>query len=122
MPSRKNVGPNEEQQGVQLPLTHESFQNPDITADTGKISRGPKDDPLTRQEQSHNFQVNQKRTARKERDARLKQEAAEGGGSGTAEAQDRGAGGGSFGAQGDFGPGAIRINTVTPVNSKVGGR
>lgn len=40
----------------------------------------------------------------------------------TAEAQSRGGAGGSFSSQGDFGPGAIRLNTVTPVNSKVRGR
>jgi hypothetical protein len=43
-------------------------------------------------------------------------------GGGTAEAQNRGAGGGAFATQGDFGPGAIRLNTVTAVNSKVNGR
>ena len=41
---------------------------------------------------------------------------------GEVEAQNRGAGGGSFSTEGDFGPGAIRLNTVTAVNSKQGGR
>ena len=45
-----------------------------------------------------------------------------GGASGEVNTQSRGAGGGSFATQGDFGPGAIRLNTVTAVNSKVGGR
>ena len=44
------------------------------------------------------------------------------GASGDVDAQNRGAAGGSFAASGDFGPGAIRLNTVTPVNSKVNGR
>ena len=43
-------------------------------------------------------------------------------GSGSAETQNRGASGGSFSTSSDFGPGAIRLNSVTPVNSKVGGR
>jgi hypothetical protein len=46
----------------------------------------------------------------------------QGGTKSVAEAQSRGGSGGSFASQGDFGPGAIRLNTVTPVNSKVRGR
>ena len=45
-----------------------------------------------------------------------------GGAAGDAEAQSRGASGGGIVSTGDFGPGAIRLNTVTPVNSKINGR
>ena len=47
---------------------------------------------------------------------------ARGSGAGVASAQNRGASGGGVVSTGDFGPGAIRLNTVTPVNSKTGGR
>ena len=40
----------------------------------------------------------------------------------TVDAQNRGAGGSGIISEGDFGPGAIRLNSVTPVNSKVRGR
>ena len=84
---------------------------------TRTVTVGRADDPISTRTDTY---------TRKKDTARLRQAKSDfesrGGASGDVEAQNRGASGGGLVSTGDFGPGAIRLNTVTPVNSKVGGR